>query len=225
MKKGQISFAFAGLTFGLLVGFVVAHQIYAGRGAVPTHPPIPAGMSGSMGGAAGAAQAPGMPPGGSQGEGCMETMKAVQREITALKELLEKDPKNVMALARLGDFYFDAGMFDKSAAYYEEALEISPDNVNVRTDLGTCLRNLGKPEEAMRHFETAVEDEPDHWKGWFNIGLVSLYDLQDFDRAMTAFERVAVLKPGTVDMDKLRQEIQQEMEKFRSSSESDGGTS
>jgi cytochrome c-type biogenesis protein CcmH/NrfG len=205
MNKGQISFAFAGLLFGSLVGFVVAHQMYAGRGAGFAHPPTPSGMAGG-GSRAGGQGSGGAMPGGQ--EGAMASMEAVTKEIASLKELLSQEPENSMALTRLGNLYFDAGMFNEATEYYGRALEVIPDDVNVRTDLGTAFRNTGQAREALTQFEAAVEREPGHWKGWFNIGIVSLYDLGDYDRARDAFDRVAELKPGTVDMSALQQEIE-----------------
>jgi len=207
MNRGQVSFAFAGLVFGFLVGFVLAHQIYEGRGDEGfSHPPIPGGMRAGSGPEAAAPPSP-QATGEAAAGGDMATMEAVQREITSLKELLEKEPGNVEALRKLGDFYFDAGMFDKSVDYYEKALGAGPGDVDVQTDLGTSLRNVGRHQEAIRHFEAAVKSQPDHWKGWFNIGIVCLYDLHDFERAKDAFERVAALRPGAVDMSKLQEEI------------------
>ncbi len=220
MNRGQISFAFAGLLFGSLVGFVVAHQLYAGRGLGFQHPPVPPGMEGAVPagdrpgatGAAGAMQ--GAAPGGSPtggapqgGGGDMATMEQVQREIQALKGLLEKEPRNLTALTRLGDMYYDAGMFDKAKDYYARSLEVKPDDINVLTDLGTSLRNMGQPKEALKEFEAAVAAQPAHWRGWFNIGIVALYDLGDIDRAQQAFEKVAALNPGAIDMNALREEI------------------
>jgi lipopolysaccharide biosynthesis regulator YciM len=215
MNRNQISFAFAGLLFGFLVGFVVAHQIYAGRGTTAgfQHPPIPPDMAGRppAGDRPGAADgSPGGPMSGGAGGpsgGDTATMEQVQKEIQALKELIEKEPRNAMALTRLGDVYFDAGMFDKAKGFYERALAEKPDDVNVRTDLGTVLRNLGQFDAALKEFEAAVAADPKHWKGWFNIGIVCLYDTRDFDRAQKAFERVAELSPGTIDMDALRKEM------------------
>jgi predicted TPR repeat methyltransferase len=210
MSRNQISFAFAGLLFGFLLGFVVAHQIYAGRGIGFRHPPVPAGVAaGPAPGGRGGAGGGGAPMDGaaSGDDGGTATMEQVGREIAALKDLLEKDPRNVQALTRLGNLYFDAGMFDKAQGYYEQALAAVPDDVNVQTDLGTSLRNTGKPEEAMKHFEAAVARDPAHWRGWFNIGIVALYDLGDYDRAQKAFDRVASLNPGALDMTALKQEI------------------
>jgi predicted TPR repeat methyltransferase len=204
MKSGQISFAIAGVIFGFLVGFAVAHQMYVGRGDPFDHLAVPAGMSGA--GAPGTASggAGGQPGGGPDAP----SMDTVTREIAALKEMLEQEPDNFVALTRLGNLFFDAGMFDGAVGYYERALQVTPDDINVRTDLGTSLRRLGRPQEAMKHFEEAVSRDPGHWKGWFNIGVVALYDLGQFDRAEEAFTKVDQLNPGAIDMTALREEIE-----------------
>jgi tetratricopeptide (TPR) repeat protein len=137
-------------------------------------------------------------------------MEQVQKEIASLKATLEKDPKNLAALTRLGDMYFDVGKFDGAKEYYSRALAASPDDINVKTDLGITLRNLGEPAEAMKLFEASVAADPRHWKGWFNIGIVAMYDLGDFDRAQKAFEKVSELNPGAIKMDALKEEMAKE---------------
>ncbi len=215
MKKGQVSFAIAGLIFGFLVGFVVSHQVYVGRG-VPAfeHPPMPGGMTaggGPMGagsaGLRGQGQEGAPAPAPEGGAPDMATMEGVQKEIAGLKATLEKEPRNTESLSRLGDLYFDAGMFDGAIGYYEKALEIEPGNVLVRTDLGTSLRRTGHPDRAMKEFEAAVQADPSHWRGWFNIGVVALYDLGQYDRAEEAFAKVDDLNPGSIDMTALQTEI------------------
>jgi len=216
MSKGQVSFAFAGLLFGFLIGFVVAHEIWAGRGSASfNHPPIPPGMEGAAGPPASDRPAGGtMPPQASAGGAPdMGMMEQVQKEIAGLKAAIEKDPKNVTALTRLGDMYFDAGKFDGAKEYYEKALAASPTDINIETDLGTALRNLGQAPEAMKHFEAAVARDPSHWKGWFNIGIVAMYDLGDFDRAQKAFEKVSQLNPGAINLDALKEEMAKERAK------------
>jgi hypothetical protein len=208
MQKGQISFAVAGVIFGFLVGFVVAHQVYVGRGGPDfQHPPLPAGMGGPAG-PGGGAPPRGMAGGAPGGEGGAATMEAVQKQIADLKAILASDPENLDALVGLGNLYFDAGMFDGAAGYYEQALEVTPADVSVRTDLGTAYRRMGQPGKALDEFHRAVGEDPSHWRGWFNIGVVSLYDLGRFDQAEEAFRKVDVLNPGSIDMTALREEIE-----------------
>ena len=85
MKKGQVSVAIAGAVLGFLVGFMVAHQIYVGRGEAFQHPPIPPGMTGA-GPAPGVRQdAGGGVPGRTVGaDGAAAAMESVTQEIAAL---------------------------------------------------------------------------------------------------------------------------------------------
>jgi cytochrome c-type biogenesis protein CcmH/NrfG len=162
----------------------------------------PGGQGGMPGGAPAADGAAGAPD--------MAQMEQVQKEIAALRDLLQKEPNNLQALVRMGDMFFDAGMFDKSKEYYQRALTLNPGDIKVETDLGTALRNTGQPQEALKLFERTVAKDPSHWRGWFNIGIVSMYDLRDFDRAEKAFQKVSELKPDAIDMAALKQEIEKE---------------
>ena len=137
----------------------------------------------------------------------MDMMQKVTEELAALKKALERDPHNAMVLTRLGNIYMDAGMHDRALSYYTSALDAEPGNVDVRTDMGTCLRQMGRPAEALKAFEESLSRDPNHWKSWFNIGVVSMYDLADYDRALTAFAKVHDLNPGGFDMDAVRAEI------------------
>lgn len=218
-KGQQLSFAIAGVIFGVVLGFVAAHQFYGGRtgGVVAaTAPETMGGQRGPMSAQAPPAQAsPAQPDphAGMQGDGSgagapsMEMMNKVSQELSALKKALEEDPRNVTVLTRLGNMYMDAGMHDRALNYYVTALEVEPGNVDVRTDMGTCLRQMGRPAEALKTFEESLSRDPNHWKTWFNIGVVSMYDLADYDRALTAFTKVHDLNPGGFDMDAVRAEI------------------
>ena len=213
-KGQQISFAIAGVIFGFVLGFVAAHQFYGGRyGGIAT-----ATAPETMGGQRGPVSAAASPMGGAQPAGAqegaagengppMEMMNKVSQELASLKKALEQDPRNVMVLTRLGNMYMDAGMHDKALNYYTTALDVEPANVDVRTDMGTCLRQMGRPAEALKAFEESLSRDPNHWKSWFNIGVVAMYDLNDYDRALAAFTKVHDLNPGGFDMDAVRAEI------------------
>ena len=45
-------------------------------------------------------------------------------EINALKERVQRDPKDIEAWARLANLYQDSGMFEPAIAFYQRALEI-----------------------------------------------------------------------------------------------------
>jgi len=209
LTRRHVSFGIAGLVFGAVLGFTAAHQIYVGRRGTPplapqTAPPEAAAGRMGMGAAAGPA---GSAPAMGAGAPDMAVMEQVRREIDGLKKAIEENPKDVTALTRLGNLYMDAGMFDRAAQYYADALSVDGTLVDVRTDMGTCLRRMGRPQEALDAFQASVRQDPAHWKSWFNIGVVCLYDLQRYDDAEKAFEQVLALNPGSFDMNAVREEI------------------
>ena len=216
ITRQNISFAIAGVIFGGVLGFIGAHLAYGGRSGA-TGAAAPETMGGQRGapvmapdasaGAGPQQAAPGGPP-GEQGGPSMDQMESVTRELAALKKAVEDDPRNVAALGRLGNLYMDAGMFDKSVDFYKRALEIEPHDPDLRTDMGTCLRQMGRFDEAVREFERSVADDPKHWKGWFNIGIVNLYDLGNYQKAEESFAKALELNPGSFDMDAVRKEIE-----------------
>jgi len=208
ITRPQISFAIAGVIFGFLLGFVAAHQLYGGRFSSLAMAGAPETMGGSRSPMPGGAP-PGGPAGASEdGAPSMETMNQVKKELEALRKAVEANPRDVAALARLGNLYMDAAMFDRALEYYRRALDVDPGSPDTRTDMGTCLRQLGRHEEALAEFQESLKRDPSHWKSWFNIGIVHLYDRREYVKAEEAFAKVLELNPGAFDMDAVRAEIE-----------------
>ncbi len=218
LTRRHVSFGIAGLVFGAVLGFTAAHQIYVGRRATLPMPQTADAAMGAQGapsssrgmrgaGMTAAGGSMGGPMTAAGGAPDMAVMEQVRKEIDALKKALEANPKDLEALRKLGNLYMDAGMFDRAAQFYDDALAVDATLVDVRTDMGTCLRRLGRPLEALDAFQVSVKQDPNHWKSWFNIGVVCLYDLGRYDEAEKAFEQVLVLSPGSFDMNAVREEI------------------
>ena len=209
-KSQQFSFAIAGLIFGFVLGFVAAYQFYGGR-PVPAPAAAPETMAGARASTPGTPAA-GTPPGHGVGQPgaalSPEMMDQVGRELSALKKAVELNPRDAASLTRLGNMYMDAGMPDRAVQYYRTALEVEPTNVDIRTDLGSCLQRMGKPQEALKEFEQSIARDPKHWKSWFNIGIVCMYDLGDYDRALSAFQKVQEINPGSFDIEAVRAQIE-----------------
>jgi len=202
LSSKQISFGIAGIVFGFLLGYVAAYEIHTGRmtGSSPAAMAPPPGMGGAPAG-----QAAG---GGPPGDPHADQMGQVTQELAALKQALDQDPNNLTALVRMGNLYMDASMFDRAVEFYQRALVLDENNPDVRTDMGACLRELGKPQEALAAFRESLSRDPNHWKSWFNIAIVNLYDLGEYDKAEEAFEKVVDLNPGALDMNAVRAEIE-----------------
>jgi len=209
MNRENASFLLGGIFFGFLVGFSVAYFTYhaepvEGQRAASMQAPVDAsdpsgGGQGSTGGMPGAGQPP---------SGAADTMQQVQQEIAGLRQAIEQNPKDARALGRLGDLFYDAGMFDKAREYYVRSLQNDPKNPNISTDLGICYQRLGQIDEALRQFRNSLEIDPRHWQSWLNLGIVSLFDKKDVKTAEQAFAKVQELNPTYQGIAQLQQELQ-----------------
>lgn len=198
MKREHISFAVAGVIFGFLLGFVIAHEMYGGRFA--------AVASGAAGAPApmGARQPP---PAGDQGADSMGMMDQVTQELNALKRAVQDNPNDTAALGRLGGLYMDAAMYDQAIEYFRRAVETDPADVHMRTEMATAMLMMGKAHEALAEFEDCVELDPDHGKTWYWKGLAHV-EVGEYDEGEASFAKALELMPGAFDIEELRTEIE-----------------
>jgi predicted Zn-dependent protease len=211
MNRENASFLMGGIFFGFLVGFSVAYFTYhaqPGEAARGSSMQAPVNASDPMGGA-GQGAGGAMPAGGGQGGAASaDTMQQVQQEIGALRHAIEQNPNDAKALGRLGDLFYDAGMFDKASEYYVRSLQNDPKNPNISTDLGICYQRLGRIDEALAQFRASLQNDPRHWQSWLNLGIVSLFDKKDVKTAEQAFAKVQELNPTYQGIPQLQQELQ-----------------
>src|SRR5437773_23786 len=205
MNKDQIQFLVSGILFGFLVGFLIAYAVYEPR-VVQQAAPVPAagnmGMSGAgaapveADAAAPGTTAPGAAPSGAAGGAAAEqTMARVVEEVAALKQAIQKNPKDTQALLRLANMYHDVGKYKEAVDYYKQALEVLPADVDARTDMGSCLRELGMADEAIAQFQKSLSYNSRHWPTWFNLSIVYLFDKRDLPAASAAIAKVEELNP------------------------------
>jgi len=119
----------------------------------------------------------------------------VASKVQTLKEILKKDPKNLPALAELGNLYFDSDQPKDAIEAYIQYLAIKPDNADVRTDLGIMYRKLGNFDRAMEEFRKAAKSDPKHVNSRYNIGIVLLHDKGDIQGAIRAWEEYLKVDP------------------------------
>jgi tetratricopeptide (TPR) repeat protein len=210
MKRENASFLLGGIFFGFMMGALFAHQFLRS--------PAPAGFSEGMAapanpsdptGSAGAANAAEPSAAGGGGQSAEQTMQRVQQEMAALRTALESNPKDAAVLGRMGDLYYDAGMFDKARDFYTRSLASQPKNPNISTDLGICFQRLGQADEALRQFRASIAIDPNHWQSWLNLGIVSLFDKHDTKTAEEACAKVRALNPGFQGLPQLQQALDQ----------------
>ena len=212
MKREHVSFAVAGVIFGFLLGFVIAHEMYGGRfaavasGAGAAPPPAPMGARQS----AGPADEPAAPHTGA--------MDQVTQELNALKQAIQNNPGDAVALGRLGGLYMDAGMYEQAIDYFSRAVEVNPSDVHLRTEMATALLMMGKAREALAELEGCVELDPAHGKTWYWKGLAHV-ELGEYEKGEASFAKALELMPGAFNLE----ELQAEIERIKAQRGSEGG--
>ena len=143
-----------------------------------------------------------------QGPSPMELTGRIQ----VLKDILQKDPKNLSAWAELGNLYFDSDQPQEAIEAYGKYLAVKPDNADVRTDMGIMYRKLGDSDRALKEFRMAAQSDPQHVNSRYNIGVVLLHDKQDVKGAIKAWQDYLKVDPNSdranrvkAQMDRLRQ--------------------
>ena len=128
----------------------------------------------------------------------------VTAKIDALKQIVQKDPKNLPAWIELGNLYFDTNQPEEAIKAYSAYLKIKPDNADVRTDLGIMYRNTGAIDKAVEEFKKAAQIDPKHVNSRYNLGLVLLHDKRDIKGAVKAWEDYLKVDPNSERAVKLR---------------------
>jgi len=118
-------------------------------------------------------------------------------EINTLEKVLEKNPKDLSALIRLGNLYMDSKRFKEAAELYGRSLEIDPKNTDVRVDMGTCYRSMGSPDIALQNYAKAIEINPNHANAHLNSGVVLFDDMKNYPAAIKEFERFLEIEPDS----------------------------
>jgi predicted TPR repeat methyltransferase len=117
-------------------------------------------------------------------------------DIAALAQAADNSPDDADAWTALGNAYFDTGRHAEAVDAYTRSIQIDAGDPNVWTDRGVMYRRLGNPEKAIEDFNTAAAIDPRHPMSRFNKGIVSYYDLDDLDTALSAFEAVLDIDPN-----------------------------
>src|SRR4051794_7494693 len=137
MKSDAIAFGVAGILFGLIAGWIIGSQQATTAGVA-----VPAAAAATSSSAA--AAPPPRPP------------SLDENQVTALKSVAEKNPKDAAPRSQLGNLYFDAERYDDAIKWYTDAFNLAPNDVNVSTDLGVCYYYTNQPDKALAQFDKSL---------------------------------------------------------------------
>ena len=193
-----MAFLFGGLAFGFLLGFGLFRAIdtrpgQAASPAATNEIPTPMGPAAPMGSAT---------PTPTSGGGA-----PMMAEINALKERVQKDPKDVQAWSRLANLYQDSGMFEPAIEFYQRASELLPNSANLLTDMGICYQQLKQFDKALELLERAQKADPANWQSLYNIVVVAGLDMRRFEQADAALARLQQVHPDAPNLAELREAL------------------
>jgi cytochrome c-type biogenesis protein CcmH/NrfG len=185
MRSDSIVFAIAGTLFGFIAGWILGTQqgpTRAGSVAAPVTASAPVTTSAP---AAATGMAPAMKP------------MLDESQVSAMRNVADRDPKNFESRVQLGNLYFDAERYSEAVRWYEEAFALNPADANVSTDLAVSYYYTDQPDRAIAQFERSLKADPRHVKSYLNMGIVKAFGKQDFTGATAAWDQVLKLAPGS----------------------------
>jgi cytochrome c-type biogenesis protein CcmH/NrfG len=178
LKLESLVFGIAGVSFGLIVGWVLGSQ-------QALRSPSGSRAAAEQSASASATQTNQSPP------------PIDENRARALQETAEREPTNLTVRVQLGNLYHDGERCGQAIPWYEAALKLEPQNVNVSTDLGVCYHQTSQPDKALEQFEHSLKIDPKHVKTLLNSGIVRAFGKQDLKGATTAWKQVVQLAPGS----------------------------
>jgi cytochrome c-type biogenesis protein CcmH/NrfG len=180
MKLESVVYAISGVCFGLIVGWIIGSQQVR-------QPPHSAAQTESAPPQPAAAPAP---QSNAPAPAILDETK-----VAALRTVAEKDPKNAVARAELGDLYYDAGKYPEAVTWYEQSLKLNPKDVNVSTDLGVSYYYNKETDRAIQQLQHSLELDPSHAKTLLNLGVVRAFGKQDLKGATEAWQKLVQVAP------------------------------
>jgi len=99
----------------------------------------------------------------------------LQQARKLLLEVLESEPLNVRAHARLGIVHFYDNKPELALRSYETALALNPHDYNTRYNLGELYRNkLNNSAKALENYVLTLKEKPSHTEANFRAGMICI---------------------------------------------------
>ena len=183
MRLESVVFAIAGVCFGLIAGWIIGSQqasMAPRAGAVPVAQSAPQ------------SEAPAGSPPGTPAPAILD-----ETQVQALRNVADRDPKNAVARAQLGNLYYDAGRYTDAIKWYGESVALNPNDVSVSTDLGVSYYYNNQPDLAIKQLEHSLKVDPKHAKTLLNLGVVRAFGKQDLKGATEVWRRLVEIAPDS----------------------------
>jgi cytochrome c-type biogenesis protein CcmH/NrfG len=193
MKLESVIYAVAGVFFGLIAGWIIGSQ----QALMSPRPIAPIAES-----------APAPPSASASGPGTPAPAILDETQVQALRNVVDRDPKNAGARVQLGNLYYDAGRYTDAIKWYAEALALNPKDVSVSTDLGVSYYYNNQPDLAIKQLEHSLQVDPKHTKALLNLGVVRAFGKQDLKGATEVWRRLVEIAPDSQEGRQARQALE-----------------
>ena len=130
-----------------------------------------------------------------------------ETKVQALRTVADRDPKNAVARAQLGNLYYDAGRYTDAIKWYGESLALNPKDVSVSTDLGVSYYYNNQPDLAIKQLEHSLKFDPTHTKTLLNLGVVRAFGKQDLKGATEVWKRLVEIAPQSPEGQQAKQAL------------------
>jgi cytochrome c-type biogenesis protein CcmH/NrfG len=195
MKLESVIYAIAGVFFGLIAGWIIGSQQAS---MAPQRAAAPAAES--------------APPPAQTASGAVPGTPAPaildESQVQALRNVVDRDPKNAVARAQLGNLYYDAGRFTDAIKWYSEAIALNPKDASVSTDLGVSYYYNNQPDLAIKQLEHSLQIDPKHPKALLNLGVVHAFGKQDLKGATEIWRKLVEIAPESPEGRQARQALE-----------------
>lgn len=123
--------------------------------------------------------------------------------LTLLREWLEQNPGDEIALSMLGSACMKLGRLDEALDVFRRSAGVHPDSFASHGDLGFAHMTAGNTGEAIASFEKAVSINGNFYQGWCCLGKLR-FRCGDLSGARQSFERADALDPFTNESQKIQ---------------------
>ncbi len=137
----------------------------------------------------------------------------LDRAITDLLFVLERQPQNRLAGFHLGQALRKNGQFDPALARLKPALDDPALRPHALFETARCLRGLGRFNKAIDHYQRLLAEVPDHADAAANLAVL-LEKTSRLEDALNWAERATVLAPGNTVAQLTRARVQRRLGRF-----------
>lgn len=122
----------------------------------------------------------------------LKEMDKLDEAMSAFKQAMALNPEYVDAYHGLASAQRDAGAIDEAIENFDKALKFKPEKSAFYLDFASVMGLIGHQMEAITYNEKAIEIGPDSAELQLAYGY-ALLGINEYDRAINAFERSATL--------------------------------